>query len=345
VQQAAARWCERHLGGPVAEQFFDGGGSMSRVHGVVLADGRRVALKLRGAQERLRACAAAHRAAWAAGIGSPRPYAGPFPLDDAAPGGSWVSAEEWVDGGLAYPEGLTGGDVAARYGVLLARIVRACPAPQEVGTLEPPVPWLQYDHGDPARVWPPPASSRWDPHRIEADLPPALLETARRARSRLLADDARTLPAVLGHADLSGINARWFRSDSGPAGDRGWRVVVHDWDSIVSAPEAVIAGVGAADHASTDVQRLASLADGEALLDAYATERGRPWTPLELEVAWAAGTWVAAYNCAFAYLHGRRAGDGTAPVADGLLADAAERLRRAGPGHAGPDRATPGCQG
>jgi len=221
--------------------------------------------------------------------------------------------------------------------VLLARIVAACtPADGDLGalgTLEPPVPWLDYDHAarsasGPARVWPPPASPRWDPHRIEADLPPLILEFARRSRARLLAADARALPRVVGHGDLSGINARWYRDGDGdqPAGIGAWRTVVHDWDSVVALPDAVIAGVGAADHASTDACRLAGLADGAVLLDAYAAQRGRPWTRVEREVAWAAGTWVVSYNAAFEHLKHGRAGEGTAPVTDGLLLDGEQRL-------------------
>jgi hypothetical protein len=67
-------------------------------------------------------------------------------------------------------------------------------------------------------TWPPPESERWDPHRVEADLPP-VVELARRARERPLPEDARALPPVAGHGDLSGHNTRrWPPAETGGAG-------------------------------------------------------------------------------------------------------------------------------
>jgi hypothetical protein len=126
---------------------------------------------------------------------------------------------------------------------------------------------------------------------------------------------------VVGHADLSGLNVRWFppREPGGP-----WRAIVHDWDSVAAAPDAVLAGAAAVDHASVERSAAASVADGERFLDAYCRVRGRELGPGEREVAWAAGAWVAAYAAAFEHLHG-----GPGPVTVALEADAAERLARA----------------
>ena len=47
-----ATWCVRHLDSAPVERFF-GADHLSEVHGLRLADGRKVVLKLRGRQERL----------------------------------------------------------------------------------------------------------------------------------------------------------------------------------------------------------------------------------------------------------------------------------------------------
>jgi hypothetical protein len=302
-----ARWCEHHLGSAPREELFRAD-HLSDVRGLELEDGRRVVLKLRGRQERLVGCAAVHRAVWAAGIPCPEPLAGPLPLAADRPD-TWVSAEAWVDAEERVPD-----DPPTTYARVLARIVSA--APDAAGLpLDPPVPWLWYDHDEPGRTWPPPASERWDPHRIESSLPAHVVEVARRARARLLAGDVRALPVVAGHADLSGHNTTWLDD----------RAVVHDWDSVVAAPEAVLAGSSAADCMSHEESRLASIAEMERYLAAYAEARGRAWTADEVEIVHATGAWVAAYDAAFEHL-----GDGPHPRSERLGVDGNERLERAG---------------
>jgi hypothetical protein len=203
-----------------------------------------------------------------------------------------VTAETWADAS----EIRTGDDLPEVYARLLADIVAAAPRVDWVPSLDPTVSWLWFDHGDGRRTWPPPASDRWDPHRIEAELPPHVLPT-------------------VGHGDLSGLNTRW----DGP------RPIVHDWDSIVAVAEAVLAGSTAADHVSSDRTRLATLDQTDRFLAAYAGARGRSWTAAEREVAYAAGAWLAAHNAAFEYLK-----DGPYPVSEQLALDAEERLWRAG---------------
>jgi hypothetical protein len=61
VDERLAAWCRRHLGSAPVERFF-GADHLSQVHGLRLADGREVVLKLRGRQERLLGCHAVHRA-------------------------------------------------------------------------------------------------------------------------------------------------------------------------------------------------------------------------------------------------------------------------------------------
>ena len=306
AEDRLAAWCLHHLASAPVERFF-GADHLSEVHGLRLADGRMVVLKLRGREERLHGCHAVHRAVWEAGIPCPEPLVGPRPLADDEPD-VWVTAETWVDA----TEIRRGDDLPEVYAQLLADIVDASPAVDSVPSLEPPVSWLRFDHPDPHRTWPPPASDRWDPHRIEADLPTIVPETARRSRARLLAGGAAE--RVVGHGDLSGLNARW----------RGADPVVHDWDSVVALPEAVLAGSTAADFVSDERTRLATLEQADRFLAAYAAARGLTWTTDDLEIAHATGAWIAAHNAAFEYLK-----DGPYPVSEQLALDAAERLERA----------------
>jgi hypothetical protein len=320
----------RYLGSPAVEQFF-GVQHLSSVHGLRLADGREVVLKVRGAQERQVACTVVHEAMWRAGIPCPRPLAGPAPLTDGdvevlGPGGEAnefvdvgtlaVNAETWEGEGVAG----VGAIGATGYATLLARMVAAAPAVAELTTLDPPTPWLNWDHRDPSRVWPPPASDRWDPHRIDDEIDPLIHEVARRARARLLALDVATLPLVAAHGDFEAQNCRWVQ---GPDGAE--RLVIHDWDSVVAMPEAVLAGNSAFQYNSVLDCDITTLAENDEFLSAYAHARGRAWTEPELQVAYAAGAWVGAYNAAFEHLKG-----GPGPVTEGLREQAGERLRRAG---------------
>ena len=299
LDAATRDWIVARLGAEPADVFFEAS-SMSAVWGVELAGGRRVAVKRRGGGERLAIAARAHRAAEAAGIDTPALLAGPEGRDDA-----WLTAEDWR------PEGTVGpaGDAPVLYARLLARLVAAL-ADVDADGLQPP-PWLDYDHVDATRVWPPAASSRWDPHRI--DLPPDLARLAAAARARLRASD---LPAVLGHADLNGLNVRWV----------GARPIVHDWDSIALLPEAVLVGTLALDHpAGPGAEAAADIATGERVIAAYEAETGRALTADEREVAWATTVWLACYNAAFEHLHG-----GPAAVTRVILGDGDDRLALAG---------------
>ena len=302
LEPLVSEWIGTALGAGPRRLFFEAR-SMSEVWGVELDDGRRVAVKRRQDGGRLATVATAHRAAQAAGIDTPALLAGPDPVGD----GLWITVEEWRPEGTTSPDG----DAPERYAGLLARLVTALADVPSAG-LEPP-PWLAYDHGAHGRVWPPASSPRWDPHRIEADLPRALVTLAARARDRLIASP---LPAVLGHADLNGLNVRWV----------GTRPIVHDWDSIASRPEAVLAGTLAVDHvAQPDAGAAAPVVRCARVLDEYSAARGLVWTPDEIEVAWATTVWLACYNAAFEHLHG-----GPGAVTARILGDGAERLGLAG---------------
>jgi len=93
---------------------------------------------------------------------------------------------------------------------------------------------------------------------------------------------------VIGHGDWYSQNIHWV-------GDT--LHAVHDWDSVVSQPEAAIAGQAAAVWPATGGPgEVASIEQTEQFLDGYADARGRPWSRDELEAAWAAGLWNRAFD-------------------------------------------------
>ena len=99
---------------------------------------------------------------------------------------------------------------------------------------------------------------------------------------------------------------------------------MHDWDSLAWQPEAALAGAASGAFASAGPPTLAPIESSEAFLVAYQDIRGRLFTAVEQEIAWAASLWMAAYNAREQALHG------DTPVScDALRAQAAERLRRA----------------
>jgi hypothetical protein len=147
----------------------------------------------------------------------------------------------------------------------------------------------------------------------QSAVPAYVVDTAARARNRML---AAGLPCVLGHGDFEAQNLRW-------RGRHVW--AVHDWDSLAWQPEAALVGAASGAFASAGPPTLAPIDSSDAFLTAYQDRRGRVFTTLEREVAWAASLWPALHNARWEALHG------DAPVSgDALRAQAAERLRRAG---------------
>ena len=143
-------------------------------------------------------------------------------------------------------------------------------------------------------------------------MPAYAADTAERARRRIL---GAGLPCVLGHADFEAQNLRWH-------GQQVW--AVHDWDSLAWHPEAALAGAASGAFASAGPPTLAPVESSAAFLAAYQDIRGRLFTAVEQEIAWAASLWTAAYNAR------EQALNGDTPVSgEALRAQAAERLRRA----------------
>jgi hypothetical protein len=292
-------WCLDHLGGEPVGVLFQAH-QVSMVFGLRLAGGKDVVVKARADDGRAVSCVEAQARLAERGFPCARPLT---PV--AGVGSLAVHAEELRPGG----EVLQGDspDIAVRCAEVFARLM----AELASVTVAPPLPtppWVRWDHTE-SGVWP--AIDFLD-NRDQGAVPAYVVETAERARRRLL---AAGLPSVLGHADFEAQNLRWRGRDV-------W--AVHDWDSLAWQPEAALAGAASGSFASDGPPMLAPTESSEAFLVAYQNVRGRLFTAVEREVAWAASVWMAAYNARELALHGVHPRS-----CDVLRAQAAERLRRA----------------
>jgi hypothetical protein len=291
-------WCAGHLGSEPAGVLFQLR-QVSMVFGLRLAGGTDVVVKARADDGRAVSCVAAQARLAERGFPCARPLTPVVGVGSLA-----VHAEEFRPGG----EVLHGDspEVAVRCAEVFARLM----AELAGVTVAPPLPnppWVRWDHADPG-VWP---AIGCLGNRDQSAVPAYVVDTAERARGRLL---AAGLPCVLGHADFEAQNLRWH-------GREVW--AVHDWDSLAWQPEAALAGAASGAFASAGPPALAPIESSEAFLVAYQDVRGRLFTAVEQESAWAASLWMAAYNI-WEALHG------DAPLSgDALQAQAAERLRRA----------------
>jgi Phosphotransferase enzyme family len=292
-------WCLDHLGGEPAEVLFQLE-QVSMVFGLRLAGGTDVVVKARADDGRAVSCVAAQARLAGRGFPCARPLT---PV--VAVGSLAVHAEEFRPGGEVWHGDSP--DVATRCAEVFARLM----AELADVTVAPPLPnppWVRWDHAD-SGVWP--AIGFLD-DRDQSVVPGYVVEAAERARGRIL---AAGLPCVLGHADFEAQNLRWH-------GREVW--AVHDWDSLAWQPEAALAGAASGAFASDGPPTLAPIESSEAFLAAYQNIRGRSFTAVEQEVAWAASVWMAAYNAREEALLG-----GPPVGRDALRAQAAERLRRA----------------
>jgi hypothetical protein len=292
-------WCLDHLGSKPADVLFQLQ-QVSTVFGLRLTDGTAVVVKARADEGRAGSCVTAQARLAERGFPCARPLTPVTGIGSLA-----VHAEEFWPGGQMLP-----GDspaVAARYAEAFAWLMAEL---AEV-TVAPPLPnppWVRWDHAE-SRVWPVIACLD---SRDQTLVPGYVVEAAERTRGRLLAVD---LPCVLGHADFEAQNLRWH-------GPQLW--VVHDWDSLAWQPEAALAGAASGSFASAGPPRLAPVESSEAFLVAYQNARGRSFTAVEQDIAWAASLWMAAYNAREEALYGQ-----TAVGRDALREQASERLRRA----------------
>jgi len=292
-------WCADHLGAAPADLLFQLH-QVSMVVGLRLADGASVVVKARADDGRVASCVAAQARLAERGFPCARPLTPVVGVGALA-----VHAEEFRPGG----EVLHGDspDVAVRCAEVFARLMTEL-ADVMVAPPLPNPPWVRWDHTD-SGLWP---AIDWLDNQDQSAVPGYVVDTAERTRRRLL---AAGLPCVLGYADFEAQNLRW-------RGRQVW--AVHDWDSLAWQPEAALAGAASGSFASDGPPMLAPIESSAAFLAAYQDFRGRIFTAVEQEVAWAASLWMAAYNAREEALQWH-----TSAGRDALRAQAAERLRRA----------------
>ena len=166
------RWCHANLQTGVARIIFQEG-YLSTVVGAETTSGGQVVVKIRRPAERLEACGLAHRRLFDAGFACPEPLVGLEPF-----GPFVASAETLISGGARWPDSGRAPDPFAQ---ALAALMAAAPAPSEVPTLEPPLPWTGPDRQQQG-LWPSPDDRDVDLNAIDG--PDWLDEAGRVARSR-----------------------------------------------------------------------------------------------------------------------------------------------------------------
>ena len=264
------RWCHANLQTGVARIIFQEG-YLSTVLGAETTSGGQVVVKIRRPAERLEACGLAHRRLFDAGFACPEPLVGLEPF-----GPFVASAETLISGGARWPDSGRAPDPFAQ---ALAALMAAAPAPTEVPTLEPPLPWTGPDRQQQG-LWPSPDDRDVDLNAIDG--PDWLDEAGRVARSRF---EETGDHLVVGHGDWYTGNLRW----SGLGLHVAW-----DWDSVIAASEAWIVGLAAALYPATEAGTEATIAETEGFLNAYQAARGRTFSADEIRQAGLRGYGTAA---------------------------------------------------
>jgi Phosphotransferase enzyme family len=297
--RALSEWCLEHLGAPVTGRVFTAG-HLSGVYGLRLAGGRAVVLKVRGGGVRLGACVRVQRRMWEAGFCCPEPLAGPHGLGSAV-----ATAEALLpSGGQPALQ-----DAPRLFAGLLARFVECGAGLAPEPDLRPAPAWVCWYHQEDG-VWPVPDDRDADLNAEHCPVTAWLDELGAAVRERL--GEVRDAACVIGHGDWHGGNVMFL--DGRP-------LAVHDWDSVLYEPEVVIAGQAAAVFQDGRTGGSASAGQSGAFLEAYQSARGRTFSRAELQLSWAAGLWVLAFNARKLHLDG----------VDVLgRADAESRMRLAG---------------
>lgn len=291
---ALIAWCRAELGAvPVRVLFTQR--ATSEVVAFRLDDGREVVVKRRREPVgRVEACLRLQAALFASNYPCPRPLTGAGVV-----GGLTVHAEEYDDRGelLMGDHAALAAPLAIAYADLAERLDRMHDL-VNAQVLVPPV-WMAW--------W---SQRPWSPHPL---VPSFLYDAADRLRHRL-ADVY--LPGVIGHADWEAQNLR---------ATNGRLVVVHDWDSLSWAPEALLVGCAAAVFPAQSQPETASLSASATFLEQYQVAREREFTAEEIEIAWAGGLLPSLHNARNEVLEGRRP-----LVLDRLRDECADRLALAG---------------
>lgn len=307
LSESVWTWCVTELGSAPLEVLHVSE-QMSSVLGLRLEDGREVAVKTRpdDVAGRASACVEVQRVAGRAGQPVAMPLT-PVQRVRGLGGDALVRhAEEWRGGGEMMRDDRP--EAARRSATGLAalmEVLTSCgPKPAIVGP-----PWVNWAHDGPGVFPPIPFLDQRDQDAV----PTVLMGAARRVKELM----AKTsLPHVVGHADFEAQNLRW-------QGDQLW--CIHDFDSIGTAPEAAFVGAAAGAFSSQETPTLAPLGSSSAFIEAYQRARGRPFTALETQVAWAASLWPAVWNARGEALFGN-----PLITTEPLLAQLDERLQNAG---------------
>jgi hypothetical protein len=272
LDASVIRWCVSALGSAPVHELFRRS-HLSEVIGLELGDGRQIVIKVRPGSARLEAAAAVQRHVHDQGFPCPQVLAGPAPLGELV-----ATAEEYIAPHGQPPDPPAAEPVAR----LLGQLVRATPPPGTAPALQPPPPWVAWDHSG-RQLWP------W-PDDLDTDMnthagPDWVDDTAQRIRDRMRRD---TGSLVIGHIDWEAHNLDW---------NEGAPVLVHDWDSLAIRTEAAIAGAAAAVFPSNGTTAVAATVDQTAaFLDAFRTSSAEHWSADAEQVAWCAGLWVLTYN-------------------------------------------------
>jgi hypothetical protein len=277
VGRAVDAFCRRELGAAVAAAEFLAAG-VGLVHGLRLADGRRVVVKAHPPPTPARFLAAVHavqRALVEQGFPAPAPLASPAPL-----GRGLAVAENLLDAGDV-PDARRPA-VRRAMAASLADLVRRCR--RFVGLAGLGERAAQRDDGG---LWPVPHDARFD-FAATARGAEWIDDVAARARARR---DRPMGDLVVGHHDWRAEHLRF-------AGGRP--VAVYDWDSLGVTREPVL--VGSVAHAFTadwrrpERRQFPSLAEALAFVREYEDARGSAFESAEREVVEAALAYAMGYT-------------------------------------------------
>lgn len=284
VAMALEGWVASTLGSVTSAIFY--ARSVGLTAGLV-ADGWPVVIKARHWRSSPRSISAQQelqRHLRAVGLPVPEPLAGPDQL-----GRGWVSAETLL------PWGMAGGHADARRQSMasgLAALVDAASRVDLGGLLGPAAVMEPRSSG----LWPLPHDARFD-FEETSEGAEWIDEQGERARAILDAADA---DEVTGHMDWRVENLGWSGAEI---------VGIFDWDSVGSAPEAVVAGCAAATHTTDWRSRschVPTASETRAFLSDYQASRGRRFGYNEMDLAEAAVLWTLAYGARCEHSDARR---------------------------------------
>jgi hypothetical protein len=272
------RFCARELGSSISRYELFATSVMS-VHGVRLADGRRVVVKV--ARESLgagflSAVQTVQSQLASRGFPAPRPLLGPTAMEAGI-----AVVEELLDRGTA----ACAHDASTRRALAdaLARIVELCRGFEALPGLGPSL------LASPARgeLWPEPHDRRFDFVRTAAGAG-WIDQLAARARERLAAANGAV---VVAHSDWRTEHVRF---------DGEKIVASYDWQSLAVGPEPVLVGQAAhaftADWSKPQQRQHPTLDESRAFVADYEAARGTRFPHAEREALDASWVYATAYG-------------------------------------------------